>query len=154
MEKATSFGLHTISAPAGSRTRKKQLGRGPGSGHGKTSCRGSKGQTSRTGPDFYPGFEGGQSPFIRRIPKRGFTSKFQTVYQIVNLTQLSKIDTAETITPEVMWKKGLVASRNQMIKVLGNGDVNGAVTVQAHSFSKSAEDKIKKAGGKTEVINV
>ncbi len=153
MEKATSFGLHSISVPAGSRTRKKLLGRGSSSGHGKTCCRGSKGQTSRSGPDFYAGFEGGQSPLIRRFAKRGFTSKFQKVYQTVSLTQLAKIK-AETITPEVMWKKGLVASKNQMVKVLGDGDVKGAVTVQAHAFSKSAEDKIKKAGGKTEVINV
>lgn len=90
---------------------------------------------------------------IRRFAKRGFTSKFQTVYQIVSLTQLSKIK-AETITPEVMWKKGLVASKNKMVKILGDGEVKGAVTVQAHAFSKSAEEKIKKAGGKTEVINV
>ena len=148
----STFGLHSIAAPAGCKKHRKLLGRGSSSGHGKTSCRGSKGQTSRSGRGVYLGFEGGQSPLIRRFAKRGFNSKFPNVYQTVNLTQLSKIKAA-VITPLVMRDKGLVASKNQMVKVLGDGELKAAIKVQAHSFSKSAEEKITKAGGTIEVIN-
>jgi large subunit ribosomal protein L15 len=144
--------LENLPVPAGSYHKKKLLGRGSSSGHGKTSSRGSKGQTSRAGRHFYLGFEGGQSPMIRRVAKRGFTSKFRTIYQIVNLDALSKLR-ADIITPEVLWEKNLVASRNVRIKILGQGEIKSAKKVSAHAFSKSAEEKITKAGGTTEVIN-
>jgi large subunit ribosomal protein L15 len=152
METIKELGLHNLPVPKGSYHKKKLLGRGSSSGHGKTSSRGSKGQTSRAGRHFYLGFEGGQSPLIRRVAKRGFTSKFQTVYQIVNLEQLAKIKAA-SITPAVLWEKGIVSSRNVRVKILGQGEIKTAINVQAHAFSKSAEEKIKKAGGTTEVIN-
>jgi len=144
--------LHALKAPKGAHKKRKYLGRGSSSGHGKTSTRGSKGQTSRSGRATYPGFEGGQSPLIRRMPKRGFTSKFPKIYQVVNLESLAKISDA-VITPALMLEKGLVKSKNKMIKILGDGELKVAITIQAHAFSKSAQEKIKKAGGKFEVVN-
>jgi large subunit ribosomal protein L15 len=144
--------LHELKAPKGAHKKRKYLGRGSSSGHGKTSTRGSKGQTSRSGRATYPGFEGGQSPLIRRMPKRGFTSKFPKIYQVVNLDSLAKIKDA-VITPALMLEKGLVKSKNKMIKILGDGELKAAITIQAHAFSKSAQEKIKKAGGKFEVVN-
>ncbi len=144
--------LHSLKAPKGAHKKRKILGRGSSSGHGKTSTRGSKGQTSRSGRATYPGFEGGQSPLIRRMPKRGFNSKFPKVYQVVNLESLSKIESS-IITPALMLEVGLVKSKNKMIKILGDGEIKSPLTVQAHAFSKSAQEKIQKAGGKFEVIN-
>ncbi len=144
--------LHTLKAPAGSHKKRKILGRGSSSGHGKTSTRGSKGQTSRSGRATYPGFEGGQSPLIRRMPKRGFTSKFTKVYQVVNLASLAKIKDA-VITPALLLEKRLVKSKNKQIKILGEGELKFPVTIQAHAFSKSAEEKIRKAGGNFEVVH-
>ncbi len=144
--------LHSLQAPKGAHKKRKILGRGSSSGHGKTSTRGSKGQTSRSGRATYPGFEGGQSPLIRRMPKRGFTSKFPKVYQVVNLESLSKIK-GNIVTPALMLEQGLVKSKNKMIKILGNGEIKSPLTVQAHAFSRSAQEKIQKAGGKFEVMN-
>ncbi|MFH0827960.1 MAG: 50S ribosomal protein L15 [Candidatus Omnitrophota bacterium] len=144
--------LHSLKAPKGAHKKRKILGRGSSSGHGKTSTRGSKGQTSRSGRATYPGFEGGQSPLIRRMPKRGFNSKFPKIYQVVNLESLSKIE-GSIITPALMLEVGLVKSKNKMIKILGDGEIKSPLTVQAHAFSKSAQEKIQKAGGKLEVIN-
>jgi large subunit ribosomal protein L15 len=152
MEKQEKFGLHNLVAPRGCRRRRKLLGRGSSSGHGKTSTRGSKGQTSRSGPDFYLGFEGGQSPLIRRFAKRGFTNKFPHNYQIVNVVGLNKIKELK-INPVVLWEKGLIAKKDKLVKILGKGEIKSSFHVQAHAFSKSAEEKIKKAGGKIEVIN-
>jgi large subunit ribosomal protein L15 len=121
-----------------------------GSGMGKTSTRGHKGQRSRSGSRMMRGFEGGQMPLHRRLPKRGFTNIFRTEYQIVNLERLAGLGES-TITPEVMVKNGL-AGKNDLIKVLGDGELKSALTVQAHKFSKSAQEKIAKAGGKAEVI--
>lgn len=146
------IGLNDLKAPAGAHKRKKLLGRGSSSGHGKTSTRGSKGQTSRAGRDFYLGFEGGQTPLIRRIPKRGFNSKFRKEYQVVNLSSLNEIKETQ-ITPALLEEKGLVKHKGRLIKILGEGDIKNAVTVQAHAFSMQAAEKIKKAGGKVEVIN-
>ncbi len=146
------IGLHNLSAPRGAHKRKKLLGRGPGSGHGRTSTRGSKGQTSRAGRDFYLGFEGGQMPLIRRIPKRGFTSNFRKVYQIVNLEAISKIK-EPAITLELLEQKGLIKDKNKLVKILGGGEIKNPVTVWAHAFSKSASLKIKSAGGKSELVN-
>jgi len=144
--------LHTLKAPKGAHKKRKILGRGSSSGHGKTSTRGSKGQTSRSGRATYPGFEGGQSPLIRRMPKRGFTSKFRKVYQVINLENLAKIKETN-ITPALLLEKGLVKSKNKPIKILGDGELKAALTIQAHAFSKSAQEKIKKAGGNFEVVN-
>lgn len=148
---AQSFGLHNLKAPKGAARKKKLLGRGPGSGHGKTSTRGSKGQTSRSGRDMYLGFEGGQTPLIRRIPKRGFTSITGKNYQIVNLSDLNRIKEA-TINPEVLEAQGLIKDSSKPVKILGDGELKNAVTILAHAFSKSAATKIQKAGGKLEAI--
>lgn len=147
------FGLFNLKSPLGSHKRKKILGRGPSSGHGRTSTRGSKGQTSRAGRDFYLGFEGGQSPLIRRIPKRGFTNRFKKEYQIVNLSQLSKLKEAN-ITLDLLKEKGLIKDTNKLVKILGDGEIKSPITICAHAFSKKASEDIKNAGGKTEIVNV
>ncbi|MFA5118369.1 MAG: 50S ribosomal protein L15 [Candidatus Omnitrophota bacterium] len=145
-------GLHNLKAPYGAHKKRKLLGRGSSSGHGKTSTRGSKGQTSRTGRDFYLGFEGGQTPLIRRMPKRGFNSKFPTRYQIVNLDIVAKLK-EPIINPAVLFEQGIVKSKNKLVKILGNGEIKQPKTFQAHAFSQQAKDKITNAGGKFEVIN-
>ena len=145
--------LSNLKSPFGSRKKRKLLGRGSSSGHGKTSTRGSKGQTSRAGRHFYLGFEGGQSPLIRKMPKRGFVSNFKKVYQVVNLGDLNKIK--ETIiTPLILKANGLIRNESALIKILGNGSIKNAVTIQAHAFSKRASVEIASAGGKAEIINV
>lgn len=144
--------LFSLKAPSGAHTAKKLLGRGPSSGHGKTSTRGSKGQTSRAGRHFYLGFEGGQSPLIRRMPKRGFTSKFKKEYQILNIRDLNRIKET-TITPSLLEEKGLIKDKNKLVKILGEGVIKNSVTIQAHAFSKRASEVIKNAGGKVEIIN-
>jgi large subunit ribosomal protein L15 len=121
-----------------------------GSGMGKTSTRGHKGQRSRSGSRMMRGFEGGQMPLHRRLPKRGFTNIFRTEYTIINLDRLVELG-EKSITPEVLVSSGL-ARKNDLIKVLGDGELKAAITVQAHKFSKSAQEKISKAGGKAEVI--
>jgi large subunit ribosomal protein L15 len=121
-----------------------------GSGMGKTSTRGHKGQRSRSGSRMMRGFEGGQMPLHRRLPKRGFTNIFRVEYQVVNLERLVELG-EKNITPELLVKNGL-AGKNDLIKILGDGEVKSALTVQAHKFSKSAQEKIAKAGGKAEVI--
>ncbi len=146
------IGLNNLKVPAGAHKRRKLLGRGSSSGHGKTSTRGSKGQTSRAGRHFYLGFEGGQTPIIRRMPKRGFNSKFKKEYQVVNLSSLNGIKES-AITPALLEEKGLVKHKGKLIKILGDGDIKNAVTVSAHAFSKQAAEKIKKAGGKIELVN-
>lgn len=145
--------LHNLKRPFGARKRKKLLGRGSSSGHGKTSTRGSKGQTSRAGRHFYLGFEGGQSPLIRRMPKRGFVSNFKKVYQIVNLEDLNKIKEA-IVTPQLLKDNGLIRNERALIKILGNGSIKNSVTIQAHAFSKRAAQEIVSAGGKAEIINI
>ena len=145
--------LHNLKRPFGSHKKRKYLGRGPSSGHGKTSTRGSKGQTSRAGRHFYLGFEGGQSPLIRKMPKRGFVSNFKKIYQIVNLKDLGKIKEA-MITPQCLKDNGLIRNERALIKVLGEGSIKNPVTIQAHAFSKRAATEIVSAGGKAEIINV
>ncbi|MBM3245805.1 MAG: 50S ribosomal protein L15 [Candidatus Omnitrophica bacterium] len=146
------MGIHNLKSPLGSHKKRRILGRGTSSGHGKTSSRGSKGQTSRSGKSRYLGFEGGQMPLIRRIPKRGFTSKFKKEYQIVNLEALRKIK-EPNITLEALENKGLIKDKNKLVKILGDGELKNPVTIQAHAFSKKAADKITAAGGKPEVVN-
>lgn len=146
------IGLHCLKMPKGSRKRKKILGRGSSSGHGKTSTRGSKGQTSRAGRDFYLGFEGGQTPLIRRMPKRGFTNKFKKEYRIINLSSLSGVN-EKNITIDLLKEKGLVGKNDKLVKILGGGEVTNPLIIQAHAISKKAAEKITKAGGKVEIIN-
>lgn len=145
--------LFNLKAPRGAHKKRKYLGRGSGSGHGKTSTRGSKGQTSRAGRDFYLGFEGGQSPLIRRFPKRGFTSKFKKEYQVVNLSDLERLKEA-AVTPEILAAKGLIKDKAKLVKILGDGELKNPISVQAHAFSKRAQQEIEKSGGKIGLINV
>ncbi|MFH0918246.1 MAG: 50S ribosomal protein L15 [Candidatus Omnitrophota bacterium] len=145
--------LSNLKRPWGSHKKRKYLGRGSSSGHGKTSTRGSKGQTSRAGRHFYLGFEGGQSPLIRKMPKRGFVSNFKKIYQIVNLGDLKAIKET-TITPLLLKANGLIRNESALTKILGKGSIKNAVTIQAHAFSKRAAAEIVSAGGKAEIINV
>ena len=132
--------------------RSKRLGRGIGSGHGKTSTRGHKGQRSRSGYRFRPGFEGGQNPLYRRLPKRGFNNnEFKTSYTVVNLKQIAVLDEKE-ITPEILRARGVVKKLQDGLKVLGMGDLKSAVTVKAHSFSASAKGKIEAQGGQAVLL--
>lgn len=142
--------LSTLRPPKGATANRKRVGRGMGSGMGKTSTRGHKGQGSRSGSRMMRGFEGGQMPLHRRVPKRGFTNIFRTEYRVINVESLDGLG-EKTITQEVLVKNGL-AGKNDLIKILGDGEVKSALHVQAHKFSKSAEEKIGKAGGKAEVL--
>ena len=137
----------------GSKSRKR-LGRGIGSGLGKTSGRGHKGQNARSGGGVRPGFEGGQMPLFRRLPKRGFTNIFAKEFAIVNVEQLNRFDDNTVVTPDLLFEEGLVkkSKATDGIKILGNGEISTKITVQAHKFSKTAAEKIEAAGGKVEVI--
>ncbi len=139
--------LSELRAVPGSRKNRKRIGRGPGSGTGKTSGKGQKGQKSRSGGNPHPWFEGGQMPLYRRLPKRGFTNIFRKEYTVVNVSQLEGLDAGSPVTPEVMKEKGLIRKLGS-VKILGNGELTGAVTVHAHKFSRSAVEKIEKSGGK------
>lgn len=143
--------LSTLKAPRKASENRKRVGRGMGSGMGKTSTRGHKGQRSRSGSRSMRGFEGGQMPLHRRLPKRGFVNIFRTEYEVVNLEKLASLGDSE-ITPEVLRKAGMVSSKKALVKVLGQGELSRALTVHAHKFSKSAQEKIEKAGGKIEVV--
>ena len=141
--------LHELSPAKGSKHSKKRVGRGPGSGLGKTAGRGEKGQKSRTGYSRRPGFEGGQMPLVRRVPKRGFTNIWKVEYAVVNLSQLGEIE--GDVTPEVLVERGLVRS-GRKIKVLGDGEIGKPLRVVADKFSKSAREKIEAAGGRCEEL--
>ena len=143
--------LSELAPNPGSRKKRKRIGRGPGSGHGKTSCRGHKGQKSRSGGGVKPGFEGGQMPLQRRLPKRGFTNIFQKKFAIVNIATLNNLEET-TITPEYLLKEGVIKKLHDGIKVLGNGEITRPVTVKAHAFSASAKEKITKAKGSVEIV--
>ena len=143
--------LSTIKKPRNSNTKNKRIGRGMGSGMGKTSTRGHKGQGSRSGSSTMRGFEGGQMPLHRRLPKRGFTNIFKKEYEIVNLSRLAELGETE-ITPELLHKLGVIGKKTGLVKILGVGELSVALTVHAHKFSGSAQEKITKAGGKAEVI--
>ena len=144
--------LSNLKPPRGSRHRKVRVGRGMGSKMGKTSGSGNKGQQSRRGYSRRPGFEGGQMPLHRRLPKRGFSSPFPKEYAIVNVESLNMFPAGETVTPELLSGSGLVRAVRDGIKILGDGELKVALTVQAHAFSKSAQEKIARAGGKAEVL--
>ena len=137
-----------------SKFKKKRVGRGPGSGLGKTSGRGHKGAQSRSGYHFKRGFEGGQMPLHRRVPKRGFNNIFRTEYDVVNLDQLeSRFDQGAEVTPETLRAAGLVSSKTSLVKILARGEVTKALNVQAHKFSGKAAEKLAAAGGKAEAIS-
>jgi large subunit ribosomal protein L15 len=144
--------LSNIRAPKKATEKRKRVGRGMGSGMGKTSTRGHKGQRSRSGSRMIRGFEGGQMPLHRRMPKRGFTNIFRKEYAIVSLEKLATLGEA-IITPDVLRKAGVVKTKHP-VKILGDGELTVAITVSAHKFSKSAQEKITKAGGKFEVLSV
>jgi large subunit ribosomal protein L15 len=141
--------LHELSPAKGSKHSKKRVGRGPGSGLGKTAGRGEKGQKSRTGYSGRPGFEGGQMPLVRRVPKRGFTNIWRSEYAVVNLSQLADLE--GDVTPETLREAGLVRS-GRKVKVLGDGEIDKPLHVVADKFSKSAREKIEAAGGRCEEL--
>jgi large subunit ribosomal protein L15 len=149
-----SKNLSNLRAPKKANTGKKRVGRGMGSGMGKTSTRGHKGQRSRSGSHMMRGFEGGQMPLHRRLPKRGFTNIFRTEYSVVNLSRIAELQAEghSELTLESFASKGLLKKRNGLVKVLGDGELTAAVTVHAHKFSKSAQEKIEKAGGKAVLV--
>jgi large subunit ribosomal protein L15 len=143
--------LSNLRAPKSANRGKKRVGRGMGSGHGKTSARGHKGQRSRSGSSMMRGFEGGQMPLHRRLPKRGFTNIFRTEYTVLNLDRLVELGETE-LTLDAFVAKGFLRKRNELLKILGNGEINVALTVHAHKFSKAAQEKIEKAGGKAVLV--
>jgi large subunit ribosomal protein L15 len=146
------IGLNNLKPAKGSKHRKKIVGRGVGSGHGRTSTRGSKGQKARSGDGSKKiGFEGGQMPIFRRIPKRGFSNSFRKEYEIVNVESLNKFDSGLEVTPQVLKEAGLIGKTN-LVKILGVGDLKKALMVKVAAFSKSAVEKINAIGGKAEII--
>jgi large subunit ribosomal protein L15 len=145
--------LHELKPAPGSRSRPKRVGRGPGSGLGKTAARGEKGQKSRSGYSRRVGFEGGQMPLNRRIPKRGFTNIFRREYRTVNVERLGVFEAGSTIDPESLLEAGLLKKGATQVKVLGNGELSVALTVRAHRFTRSAVQKIEAAGGKAETLS-
>ncbi len=144
--------LNELRPVPGSRKKRKRIGRGEASGRGGTAGKGHKGQRARSGGTKGPGFEGGQMPLQRRIPKRGFTNIFRTEYQEVNVSRLNAFDAGTEVTPELLRERRIIRKKNVKVKILGKGELKAALTVKAHAFSKSAEEKIKSAGGKVEVI--
>ncbi|WP_059048895.1 50S ribosomal protein L15 [Paenibacillus senegalimassiliensis] len=144
--------LHELSPAPGSRHERKRVGRGTGSGMGKTSTRGHKGQNSRSGGGVRPGFEGGQNPLYRRLPKRGFVNPTRKEYAILNIEDLNNFAADTEVTPELLFEQGIVKDAKSGIKILGNGEIAVKLTVKANKFSQSAVEKIEAAGGKTEVI--
>jgi large subunit ribosomal protein L15 len=144
--------LHDLQPAPGAKKRRKRIGRGPGSGHGKTATKGHKGLLARSGGGKRPGFEGGQMPLIRRLPKFGFTNPFRTEYAVVNVRSFESWSGGDTVTPQAMVDAGLVKRKTLPIKILGTGALKKSLVIQAHKFSKSAEEKIRAAGGRVEVI--
>lgn len=144
--------ISDLKPPKGARKKKKRVGCGPGSGHGKTACRGTKGAKQRSGKEYGPGFEGGQMPLIRRIPKKGFHNPFKKEYAIVNLKRLEKIiDKYDEITPEILKKEGIV-KKDLPIKILGDGELKKPIKIVANAFSEQAKEKITQIGGSFEII--
>jgi len=146
--------LDDLRPAPGSNKKRKRVGRGDGSGHGKTSCRGHKGQGARSGGNVQPGFEGGQMPLQRRLPKRGFFNPFRVEISVVNLSQLEKLAESGEIGPENLAAHGLIGGKSRRVKILGEGSLTRALTIKAHGFSASAKAKIEAAGGKAELIAI
>lgn len=147
-----AISLNKLAPPKGANRKTKRVGRGIGSGHSKTATRGYKGQKSRSGTSIRPGFEGGQMPLHRRLPKRGFTNIFRKEYSVVNLESLASFEPGAQVDPEALKAAGIVKNLRDGLKVLGVGELPHALRVRAHKFSKSAAEKIQKAGGTVEVI--
>ena len=146
--------LHELTYTEGSRHKRKRLGRGTSSGHGKTSGKGHKGQNARSGGGVRPGFEGGQTPLFQRLPKRGFTNFNRKEYTIINLDVLNRFEDGTNVTPELLIELGLVKQVKVGIKVLGNGNLEKKVNVSAHKFSASAKDAITKSGGSVTELEI
>ena len=144
--------LNNLRPPKGAKHARKRVGRGPGSGHGKTASRGHKGAKSRSGFRFKRGFEGGQMPLHRRLPKRGFTNIFRIEYEIVNIADLDRFDAGTAVNPEALAAMRLTR-KNRPVKILGDGQIQKALTVSAHKFSASAKARIEAAGGSCEVLS-
>ena len=144
--------INELSPAAGSRRGRKRVGRGPGSGHGKTSCRGHKGQKSRSGGGVRPGFEGGQMPIHRRLPKRGFKNPFRKEYSVVNVGDLSRFEPNTQLDPDILKEAGLVWKVLDGVKLLGDGEISQPLVVRIHKISHSAREKIEGAGGKVEIL--
>jgi large subunit ribosomal protein L15 len=153
MQGKRTMNLSTLRKPAKANEKRKRVGRGMGSGMGKTSTRGHKGQRSRSGSRSMRGFEGGQMPLHRRLPKRGFVNIFKKEFQVVNLSRLAELGVTE-LTPEVLYELGVISKKDGLVKVLGVGELSSALTVHAHKFSETAQQKITAAGGKAEVLEL
>lgn len=144
--------INELSPAEGSRRGRKRVGRGPGSGHGKTACRGHKGQKSRSGGGIRPGFEGGQMPIHRRLPKRGFKNPFRKEYSVVNVGDLIRFEANSELDPDVLKQAGLVWKMLDGVKLLGNGEISHPLVVRIHKISDSAKRKIESAGGRVEIL--
>ena len=142
--------IHDLSPAEGSKRKRKRVGRGPGSGHGKTSCRGHKGQKARSGGGVRPGFEGGQMPLQRRLPKRGFTNIFKTEYALVNIKELERFDAGSKLDMEVLKDAGIVKKSSKRVKLLGDGEISRPLFIKADKASRQAREKVEAAGGKVE----
>jgi large subunit ribosomal protein L15 len=149
---AGELAAHRLSPAPGAKKRNKRVGRGVGSGHGKTSCRGGKGQTARSGGSIAPGFEGGQMPLQRRLPKRGFHNPFRVAFEVVNVGQLEAFDAGTEVTPEALRERRLLRRGTSVLKILGDGNLTRALTVRANAVSTGARQKIEAAGGRVEII--
>lgn len=144
--------LHELAPVVGAKKKRKRIGRGPGSGHGKTATKGHKGFLARAGGKRRPGFEGGQMPLVRRVPKFGFSNPFRTEYAVVNLKTLGALGAVDQVTPQVLVEAGLIKRKLRPVKILGLGEVGRPMVIQAHRFSRSAREKIVAAGGRAEVL--
>lgn len=144
--------LHELKRPEGSRSNRKRVGRGYGTGLGKTSGRGEKGQKARSGGNVRPGFEGGQMPLIKRLPKRGFKNPNRKEFAVVNLDVLNNFDEGTEVTPELLLEKRVIRNVKDGVKILGNGQLETKLVIKAHKFSKTAKEAIESVGGKAEVI--
>ena len=144
--------LSNLQPAPGSTKKRKRVGRGPGSGHGKTSCRGHKGQRARAGGGVHPGFEGGQMPLRRRVPKRGFHNPSQHKPEVVNLGQLEVFDSGSEVTPDTLRAHGFIAGKDPTVKILAEGSLSKCLTVKAHAFSAKARERLEALGGKAELI--
>ena len=149
---AGALAPHRLAPAPGAKKRVKRVGRGVGSGHGKTSCRGGKGQTARSGGSIAPGFEGGQMPLQRRLPKRGFHNPFRTAYEVVNVGQLEAFEAGSEVNPAALRARRLVRRGAALVKILADGELTHGLTVRAHAVSAAARKKIEAAGGTVELI--
>lgn len=144
--------LNDLSPMKGSSKKRKRVGRGPGSGHGKTSCRGHKGQKARAGAKIHPGFEGGQMPFQRRIPKRGFKNIFKKEYELINISDLNKFEAGTVLDVNSLKEAGLIRGTKYGVKLLGDGEISNPLAIKIHRVSKTAREKVEAAGGKVELV--